>query len=52
VLDHYGVPYVKADAAVEAAGKVATVTSKGLLVIADRAITDTGTLDILYDSLY
>ncbi|MBO4868213.1 MAG: hypothetical protein J5585_00715 [Clostridia bacterium] len=52
VLDHYGVPYVKADGAVEAAGKVATVTSKGLLVIADRAITDTGTLDILYDSLY
>ena len=52
ILDHYGIPYVKADEAVKAAGKVATVTSKGLLVITDKEITDAETLDTLYDSLY
>ncbi len=52
VLDHYGVKYVKADGAVKAAGKVVTTTKTGLLVIADKEITDTKVLDTLYDSLY
>ena len=52
VLDHYGVPYVKADEAVKAGGKAVTVSQNGLLVIADKEITDTETLDILYNTLY
>ena len=52
VLDHYGVKYVKADEAVKSAGKVVTTTKTGLLVIADKEITDTEALDTLYDSLY
>ncbi len=52
VLDHYGVLYVKADEAVKAAGKTVTITPKGLLIIADKAVTDPEALDILYDSLY
>ncbi len=50
--DHYGVKYVKADEAVKSAGKVVTTTKTGLLVIADKEITDTKVLDTLYDSLY
>ena len=50
--DHYGVKYVKADEAVTAAGTAITVCSNGLVVIADKEITDTKVLDTLYDSLY
>ena len=52
LLDHYGVEYVKADEAVKASGKAVTVYSRGLVVISDKAVTDTEALDILYDSLY
>ncbi len=50
--DHYGIPYVKANEAVEKSGKAVTITPDGLLIIADGKITDTATLDILYRSLY
>ena len=52
VYDHYGVKYVKADEAVKSSGKTVTVCSNGLLIIADKEITDTKVLDTLYDSLY
>ncbi len=51
-IDHYGVEYVQADEAVKASGKVATMTAEGLLVIADKAVTDTELLDTLYRTLY
>ena len=50
--EHYGVKYVKANKPVEKSGKVATVYSEGLLVIANEKITDEKTLDTLYRSLY
>ncbi|MBO4869905.1 MAG: hypothetical protein J5585_09350, partial [Clostridia bacterium] len=52
VLDHYGVDYVKGNEPVEKSGKVVTVTTEGLLIIADAAITDTAVLDTLYRSLH
>ena len=49
--DHYGVAYVEATQLLKDAGKVITVESNGLVVIADTAITDTNTLKVLYRSL-
>ena len=50
--DHYGVVYVKGNDPVKNAGKTVTVTQKGLLIIADKEITDQNTLDTLYRTLY
>ena len=52
VLDHYGVDYVKGNEPVEKSGKVVTVTTEGLLIIAGEAVTDTAVLDTLYRSLH
>ena len=49
--NHYGMQYVMANRIIEAAGKKITVTSEGLVVIADELITDEATLRILYRSL-
>ncbi len=49
--NHYGMQYVKANRIIEAASKKITVTSEGLVVIADELITDEATLRILYRSL-
>ncbi len=49
--DHYGIKYVKADSLIEAAGKKVTVTSDGLLIIANEKILDRKTLDALYNAL-
>ena len=50
-VDHYGVAYVHANALIEGAGKVITVTSDGLIVIADAAVTDGDLLTTLYRAL-
>lgn len=50
-VDHYGIPYVRADTLITAAGRKITVCNNGLVVIADAAITDTDTLTILYRAL-
>jgi hypothetical protein len=49
--NHYGIAYVKATDLVKNAGKVITVTSDGLVVIADTAITDENDLGILHRAL-
>ena len=50
-FNHYGVMYVQADALIRAAGKIVTITSDGLIVIADATIEDRDLLTILYRSL-
>ena len=50
--DHYGVTYVKANDPVEKSGKTVTLTSDGLLIIANETVTDEKVLDTLYRSLY
>ena len=37
--------------AVASAGKVITISDKGLIVIADKEITDSSVLDVLYRAL-
>ena len=49
--NHYGVTYVKATDPVKAAGKTITVTSDGLVVIADQAIQSESDLRTLYRAL-
>lgn len=49
--NHYGVTYVKADELVETTGKVITVLSEGVIIIANEAVTDEATLRILYRAL-
>ena len=49
--NHYGVTYVKATDLVKAAGKTITVTSDGLVVIADQAIQSESDLRTLYRAL-
>ncbi len=51
VGDHYGIKYVMINDAVAAQGKVITVSDNGLIVIADKEVTDTSVLDVLYKSL-
>lgn len=50
--NHYGIPYVQADALIKASGKQITITEDGLVVIADHIIEDKDTLLILYRSLH
>ena len=50
--DHYGVKYVKANGPVEKSGKVVTITTDGLLIIANEKVTDEAVLDTLYRSLH
>ena len=50
-IDHYGVAYVHANELIESAGKVITITSDGLIVIADAAVTDADLLTTLYRAL-
>ncbi|MBQ9150775.1 MAG: hypothetical protein IJX72_00890 [Clostridia bacterium] len=50
-VDHYGVAYVKANDLIEGAGKVITVTSDGLIVVAPAAIEDADLLTTLYRAL-
>ncbi|MBQ7378569.1 MAG: hypothetical protein IJW70_02675 [Clostridia bacterium] len=49
--NHYGMQYVQANGIIESAGKQITLTSDGLVVIADELITDEDILRILYRSL-
>ncbi len=49
--NHYGITYVKATELVKAAGKTITVTSDGLVVIADMAIENGDDLETLYRAL-
>lgn len=51
-INHYGMDYVKADDLVEGAGKTITVTSEGLVIIADEAVTDASLLYTLYRALH
>ncbi len=50
-VNHYGIEYVKATDLVAAAGKVLTLTSDGLIVIADTAVTNEQDLTTLYRAL-
>ncbi len=51
-VDHYGIPYIRVDERIAATGKTVTVTTDGLIVIADPAITLTeDDLRVLYRAL-
>ena len=50
-VDHYGVAYVKATDLIKDAGKVITITSDGLIIIAPTAIEDGNLLTTLYRAL-
>ena len=51
IIDHYGVAYVHANELIESAGKVITITSDGLIIMADTAVTDGDLLTTLYRAL-
>lgn len=51
-INHYGLDYIKADELIEGAGKTITVTTDGLVVIADEAVTDESLLYTLYRALH
>ncbi len=51
-INHYGVDYVKADELIEGIGKTLTFTTDGLVVIADKPITDESLLYSLYRALH
>lgn len=50
-VNHYGVDYVHANELIEGTGKVITISSNGLIVIADAAIEDSDLLTTLYRAL-
>ncbi len=51
-INHYGVDYVKANKLIEGAGKTLTVTTDGLVIIANEAVTDESLLYSLYRALH
>lgn len=52
IFNHYGIDYVKANDLIERAGKTVTVTTDGLIVIAESEITDESLLYSLYRALH
>ena len=52
IFNHYGMDYVKANDLIERAGKTVTVTTDGLIVIAESEITDESLLYSLYRALH
>ena len=51
-IDRYGIEYIKADDLIERTGKTVTVTTDGLIVISDQAVTDESLLYTLYRALH